>query len=173
MATIVKPLNEFEGIPQNILDAAAGVVFREGHENPHLGRFVKGFRLANNLSQVKLARGEDIEGVGEDVSTTHAQIAMLEQGNCKGGAKPNTVALLSQAAGVPAELIQSLNQADIADRVKPAKADGSEGDSSDESDAEPAPAAKPAKSTARKHSKAKSTDAPAQAPVDTPEPIAL
>lgn len=96
--------------PQNSKEAAGD------HLNPRMGRLLRAFRAMNgNISQVKLAKGEL---TGPDVTTTHCQIATLEQGGCKKGADPYTVKLLAAALKVDETVITAINEADLRDRAE-------------------------------------------------------
>lgn len=161
----VRPLSSFADVPEDIVNAAAGIVLKDDHLNPHLGLLVKAFRRVNTgVSQVKLAKG--IVGDRElGVTTTHAQIAMLEQGNSVNGAQPVTLELLSLASGISQEALAEMNSLDIANRAPAPATDGGEGDGSE-------PEATPkAKSTTKRHSSTKPAETPATE--NTPAPVSL
>lgn len=95
--------------PQNAREAAGS------HLNPLMGRLSRAFRSVNgNVSQVKVAKGELTPGV----TTTHCQIATLEQGGCKKGADSYTVKLFATALGVDESVIAAINEADLRARYE-------------------------------------------------------
>jgi hypothetical protein len=120
-AKVETPADPFVALPEAVQAAVAVVPTPQNareaagtHLNPRMGRLLRAFRGMNgNISQVKLAKGEL---TGSDVTTTHCQIATLEQGGCKKGADPYTVKLLAKALNVDETVITAINEADLRDR---------------------------------------------------------
>lgn len=117
-----KHADPFEALPEEIRTAIAVVPSPQNsreaagtHLNPRMGRLLRAYRAVNgNISQVKVAKGEKTPGL----TTTHCQIATLEQGGCKKGADTYTVKLLATALGVDETVVSAVNEADLRERYE-------------------------------------------------------
>lgn len=152
------PVDVFEALPEEVRAQVAVVPTPQNareaagsHLNPRMGRLLRAFRAMNgNISQVKLAKGEKTPGL----TTTHCQIATLEQGGCKKGADTYTVKLLAAAIGVDEAVIASINEADLRDRYEAGdklagkilgvEPESTEGEGGETAPAEAEPVAEPA-----------------------------
>jgi hypothetical protein len=113
----------FAKLPKAVQEAVATVTSPQNkreaegtHLNPRMGRLLRAFRAMNgNVAQTKVAQGR-IGDKNLGVTTTHCQIATLEQGGCKKGADTYTVKLLATALGVSEEVIAAINEADLRER---------------------------------------------------------